>query len=294
MKILGILPESIGGRLTTSSILDGFTMLGHNVTVYDELKDNFQLNNEYDLIVGYDFSALKIKKDNNLTMKSVNYFSDEIRNRTSGPYWQELLQELEKDDNFTFYWDRELVKQETFKNIFYCIFVDCHNKPYIKIPMIHLSTQELFVQDIQKHYKNEDIIIVSPDKGRSHISNSIAKMLGCTSINGEKIRDDNGDIIHISFNYNVNNKLCILCDDIIDTGKTLLFSANQLFKIGTKEIITYATHATFNEETEKLLNQSSITKIVITDSIQKKLEYPNKFEKLSIASLIVKTIQAIL
>ncbi len=119
MKILGILPESIGGRLTTSSILDGFTMLGHNVTVYDELKDNFQLNNEYDLIVGYDFSALKIKKDNNLTMKSVNYFSDEIRNRTSGPYWQELLSELDKDDNYTFYWDRELIKQEKFKNIFY-------------------------------------------------------------------------------------------------------------------------------------------------------------------------------
>ena len=105
MEILGILPESIGGRLTTSSILDGFTMLGHSVTVFDELKDNFQLNNEYDLIVGYDFSALKIKKDNNLTMKSVNYFSDEIRSRTSGPYWQELLEELEKDENYTFYWE---------------------------------------------------------------------------------------------------------------------------------------------------------------------------------------------
>ncbi len=119
MKILGILPESIGGRLTTSSILDGFTMLGHSVTIFDELKDSYQLSNDYDLIVGYDFSALKIKKDNNLTMKSVNYFSDEIRNRTSGPYWQELLSELDKDDNYTFYWDRELIKQEKFKNIFY-------------------------------------------------------------------------------------------------------------------------------------------------------------------------------
>ncbi len=183
---------------------------------------------------------------------------------------------------------------ETFKNIFYCIFVDCHNKPYIKIPMIHLSTQELFIQDIQKHYKNKGVIIVSPDKGRAHISNSIAKILGCTSINGEKIRDDNGKIVHISFNCNLDNKLCILCDDIIDTGKTLLFSADQLFKMGTKEIVTYATHAVFNEKTEKLLSQSNITRIVITDSIQKKLKYPNKFEKLSIVSLIVKTIQAIL
>ena len=80
MKILGILPVSIGGRLTTSSILDGFKLLGHEVIVYDELKDTFALNNSYDLIVGYDFSPIKIKKDFGLTMKCICYFSDEIRN----------------------------------------------------------------------------------------------------------------------------------------------------------------------------------------------------------------------
>lgn len=119
MKILGILPISIGGRLTTSSILDGFRQLGHTVIVYDELKDNYSLENNYDLIVGYDFSPVKLKRDNNLSMKCVAYFSDEIRNRTSGPHWKELLEDLERDDVYTFYWDRELVKQENFKNLFY-------------------------------------------------------------------------------------------------------------------------------------------------------------------------------
>lgn len=119
MKILGILPISIGGRLTTSSILDGFRQLGHTVVVYDELKDNYSLENNYDLIVGYDFSPVKLKRDNNLSMKCVAYFSDEIRNRTSGPHWKELLEDLERDDVYTFYWDRELVKQEHFKNLFY-------------------------------------------------------------------------------------------------------------------------------------------------------------------------------
>lgn len=119
MKILGILPISIGGRLTTSSILDGFRQLGHTVIVYDELKDNYSLENNYDLIVGYDFSPVKLKRDNNLSMKCVAYFSDEIRNRTSGPHWKELLENLERDDVYTFYWDRELVKQENFKNLFY-------------------------------------------------------------------------------------------------------------------------------------------------------------------------------
>ena len=119
MKILGILPISIGGRLTTSSILDGFRQLGHTVVVYDELKDNYSLENNYDLIVGYDFSPVKLKRDYKLSMKCVAYFSDEIRNRTSGPYWKELLEDLERDDVYTFYWDRELVKQENFKNLFY-------------------------------------------------------------------------------------------------------------------------------------------------------------------------------
>ena len=119
MNILGILPISIGGRLTTSSILDGFRQLGHTVVVYDELRDNYSLENNYDLIVGYDFSPVKLKRDYNLSMKCVAYFSDEIRNRTSGPYWKELLEDLDRDDVYTFYWDRELVKQENFKNLFY-------------------------------------------------------------------------------------------------------------------------------------------------------------------------------
>ena len=119
MKILGVLPVSIGGRLTTSSILDGFRMLGHSVTVYDELKESSYSVDEYDLLVGYDFSPIKLKKDNNLSTKCIAYFSDEIRNKTSGPYWEELLPELDNKDNYIFYWDRELAKLENFKNLFY-------------------------------------------------------------------------------------------------------------------------------------------------------------------------------
>ena len=80
-KILAILPISIGGRLTTSSIIDGYIQNGCEVTVYDELFDNNLeevLKNSYEQIVGYDFSGLKIKIDNNLDIPSVNYFSDDI------------------------------------------------------------------------------------------------------------------------------------------------------------------------------------------------------------------------
>ena len=94
-KILAILPESIGGRLTTASMIDGFKQNECDVTVFDELFDNNLqeiLQNSYDIIAGYDYSGLKIKIDNNLSIPSINYFSDDLRNKTSGPYWENYLQ----------------------------------------------------------------------------------------------------------------------------------------------------------------------------------------------------------
>ena len=121
-KILAILPISIGGRLTTSSIIDGFRQNECEVKVFDELFDknlNDYLNDSYDFISGYDFSGLKIKIDNNLPWRSLNYFSDDIRSKASGPEWERYLPYLENDDNYTFYWDKVLTEYENFKNINY-------------------------------------------------------------------------------------------------------------------------------------------------------------------------------
>ena len=121
-KILAILPISIGGRLTTSSIIDGFRQNDCEVKVFDELFDknlNDYLNDSYDFITGYDFSGLKIKIDNNLPWRSLNYFSDDIRSKASGPEWEKYLPYLEDDDNYTFYWDKVLTEYENFKNINY-------------------------------------------------------------------------------------------------------------------------------------------------------------------------------
>lgn len=121
-NILAILPESIGGRLTTSSLIAGFEQNGCNVTVYDELFENNLdevLKGNFDYITGYDFSPLKVKVDNKLNIPSINYFSDDIRSNTSGKYWQQYLPYLDEEDNYTFYWDKQLTECENFKNIHY-------------------------------------------------------------------------------------------------------------------------------------------------------------------------------
>ncbi len=138
-KILAILPESIGGRLTTNSIISGFTQNNCQVQVYDELFDNNLdevLDKKYDYIAGYDFSGLKIKVDNKLSIPSINYFSDDIRSNTSGKEWKKYLPYLEDDDNYTFYWDRQLTEYENIKNLHYLphfvdfdIYKDMGNEP---------------------------------------------------------------------------------------------------------------------------------------------------------------------
>ena len=73
-KILAILPVSIGGRLTTSSIIDGYIQNGCDVKVYDELFDkNIDeiVSEKFDHIVGYDFSPLKIKVDKSLDIPCI-------------------------------------------------------------------------------------------------------------------------------------------------------------------------------------------------------------------------------
>ncbi len=121
-KILAILPESIGGRLTMNSIIDGFSQNDCDVIVYDVLFDkNLKqvLRRKFDYIAGYDYSGLKIKIDNELNIPSINYFSDDLRSKTSGPEWEKYLPYLEDEDNYTFYWDKVLTSYETFKNINY-------------------------------------------------------------------------------------------------------------------------------------------------------------------------------
>lgn len=125
MNILGIFPHSIAGRLIVSSICDGFRQNGHTFEIYDELKqDNFKdflKDKQFDYIVGYDFSPIKLKYDNEVNLPTVNYFSDVIESRASGVLedWDKYLPYLNEEGNYTFYWDRVLAIQSKIKNLHY-------------------------------------------------------------------------------------------------------------------------------------------------------------------------------
>lgn len=167
-KVLAILPISIGGRLTTSSIIDGYRQNNCEVIVYDELFNKnltkILKREKFDQIVGYDFSPLKIKVDNKLNIPCACYFSDDIRSNTSGPEWEKYLPYLENEDNYTFYWDKVLTSYENFQNIHYLphfvnfdIYKDLNIKPKFDI---------LFAGRLDTDYRLgffEELVLKLPD-----------------------------------------------------------------------------------------------------------------------------------
>ena len=187
---------------------------------------------------------------------------------------------------------------ENFKNIISCIFVDCHSLPKIRIPFQHLSAETLFSNDIRKNYSDDlaknEIVIVSPDEGRRGQAISLAENLGCQALIGKKTRDANGKVNQLIINGEVKGKRCILFDDIVDSGSSLCHAANVLMRAGAKDVSAFVSHGVLSGFAVGDLENSVLTRIVLTDSILRHEALPEKFEDLSLASLIVDAIRCIL
>lgn len=127
INILAILPVSIGGRLTTKSIIDGFNTDEYNVFVFDELKERQSIctdileNNDINYILGYAYSAVRCAQTHKLNIKTINYFSDVIQSAQSVKNWRDYYPLLKEKNNYTFYWDKTLCEKESkkIKNICY-------------------------------------------------------------------------------------------------------------------------------------------------------------------------------
>ncbi len=174
-----------------------------------------------------------------------------------------------------------------------CILLDNHSEPLIRIPTQHISTQIIFEKDIAEKYHPEQTVIVSPDFGRARRAYNISKGLKCDFIICNKDKNVFGELKKIRYTGEVTNKICVVIDDIIDSGSTLKHVSEVLLDSGCKAVVAYCTHGFFSNGAIENLEKSSISEIVITNSICRFEKLPQKFRKLSIDSLIVDAIQCI-
>ena len=93
----------------------------------------------------------------------------------------------------------------------------------------------------------------------------------------------------------VKNKNCVIVDDIIDSGGTIVNAVKALKDKGAKDVYVYITHAVLSGEAINKIKKSKIKKLVITDSIDnsKRIKNINKIQVLSIAPLMAEAIKRI-
>ena len=178
------------------------------------------------------------------------------------------------------------------------LMVDLHAgqiQGFFDIPTDNLFASPVFVDDIRKRFENNRTIIVSPDVGGVVRARAIAKRVECDLAIIDKRRKKAGISEVMNIIGDVNNKNCILIDDMCDTAGTLTNAAKALKKAGSESVNAYITHGVFSNPAIERINNSPIDKMIITDSIlpTKEVIESNKIEIITIAPLIGEAIDRI-
>ena len=178
------------------------------------------------------------------------------------------------------------------------VTVDLHAgqiQGFFDIPVDNLFATPIFAKHIKRKIKNKNIICVAPDVGGVERARALGKKLDVGLAIVDKRRPSPGKSQVMNVIGNVKNKVCILTDDIIDSGGTIVNAADALIKRGAKEVHVYATHGVFSGEAVKKIKNSQIKNLVITDSIDisDKLKKVGNIEVLSISILLAEAIKRI-
>lgn len=159
-----------------------------------------------------------------------------------------------------------------------------------KVQLVHLSALPLFAEKIQK----DDSILVSPDMGGIRRIKEVAEMKGNMPFAViEKDRDlETGEVEAVDLEGNVKGKTAIIVDDMISTGKTIVEASKLLLDRGARKVFVFATHPVFSEDAPAILQNSSVEKVFVCDTIdvppEKKFK---KLEVISVAGLIAKELK---
>ncbi len=163
-------------------------------------------------------------------------------------------------------------------------------------PVDHLFAMPVLLEYFKKTLNRENITVVSPDTGRARVADQWSDKLNSPLAIIHKRRDPNvahsvsvHDIVG-----NVEGRWCVMVDDMIDTGGTIVKAAQALKANGARKVIVAATHAVFSDPAPERLQDSAIDEVVVTDSIP--LSEARRFPGLTIlpiAPLLAQAIQAV-
>ncbi len=158
---------------------------------------------------------------------------------------------------------------------------------FFKTKFTSIPTTHLFADYYRKYLKKEnidikDVVVVSPDHGANTRADAlVASLPGTRKVILNKFRTAPNYAEHLAFEDDVQGKVCIIIDDIIDTGGTIVSAAKLLLEQGAKCVLVGASHAVLsNKNFEKVLD-TCIKDLVFTNTIEKRL--PRRIHVLDIS-----------
>ena len=178
------------------------------------------------------------------------------------------------------------------------VTVDLHAgqiQGFFDIPVDNLFATPIFSRHIKKNIKGRNLICVSPDVGGVERTRALARKLDIGIAIIDKRRPTPGKSQVMNVIGNVNNKTCIIVDDIIDSGGTIVNAAQALINRGAKEVHVYITHGVLSGEAVEKIKKSKIKKLVVTDTIDNsnKIKKARNIEVLTISNLLSEAIKRI-
>ncbi len=167
---------------------------------------------------------------------------------------------------------------------------------FFDIPVDNLYSSPIIIPHLRNNgYGGEDCVVVSPDAGGTIVARAYAKILKSSLAMIDKRRSEPGVIESMRVVGDVKGKRAILIDDMIDTAGTLVSAADALMANGAKEVIAVATHGIFSGPAIERLNNSCITKVYVTDTIDNSnnMGMLDKIDSCSVAEIIAVAIKNI-
>ena len=149
-------------------------------------------------------------------------------------------------------------------------------------PVDHLFAIKILAEHVQSRYDRNEITIVSPDSGRVRVAERWTDILGSPLAIIHKRRDPDvpNEVKMFEVVGEVKDRVCVLVDDMIDTGGTIVKAAETLFDNGAKAVIVTATHGILSGKAAEKLQGSRIAEVVVTDTLP--IVPESRFNKLTI------------
>lgn len=136
-------------------------------------------------------------------------------------------------------------------------------------PLDHLFAMPVLLDYVKTHVDGETLTVVSPDMGRVRVADTWSDRLGAPLAIIHKRRDPlvpNQVSVH-EIVGDVEGRVCLIVDDLIDTGRTILEAAKSLKKNGADRVVVCATHAVFSAPAVDILQDEVIDSIIVTDTL---------------------------